>query len=973
MKTLYKNIPIRYRISIALVVLMIGSIMIASAAGFFPNEQAAILRQRAKLSVTLAINASALLTAKQPGLCKLSLDGIVERDDQILSVSLINQEQEVVVSSGSHPERWDEALENGIHQMRVPVFKGETQWGEMRLRFSDTGGWMGLNYWAPAWLLIVLIPACFTQFSFFLRRTLNSLDTSGAVPEHVENTLNTFSVGLVLLNERGQIIFSNVRFDEYLSLGKDKILGQPLSHLDCRLPEVAPEQSDTELPWEIARDTGRPISERIVQRHVNDRLLTFTVNSTPIGGKGFLVTFDDITLIEENKVALAQARDEAQNANEAKSQFLANMSHEIRTPLNAVLGFTDVLRRGLVTDSNEAHGHLNMIHRSGAHLLELINDILDLSKIESGRLQVETIDTQIDHLIVDVAETLRVRADENDLDLNVRFDTAIPRVIQSDPTRLRQVITNLVGNAIKFTESGSVTIATHLVDATNDSPPHLEVNVIDTGIGMTKDQQAKIFEKFVQADTSTTRKFGGTGLGLSISRQLAEAMGGSLTVDGEPGVGSTFTVSIPVAEMTLQDLVDPQEIAALAKERADSAMSGGLIRLPSNQSILVVDDGEGNRRLIEVVLKRAGAKVVCASNGLEAIEAIAEQDFAIILMDMQMPVVDGYTATKRLRAAGLKTPIVALTGNAMKGDRERCLAAGCDDFVTKPVNIDQLLEVIASYIGYGEASEDETNQTLSLKSSMQLGPPQSENETISTGTGTGPIYPTLPMDDPDFREITSGFVDRLPERFTKMRQHLDNGDFESLREDAHWLKGAGGTVGLGVFGTPAAELEIAAKQEDASLTNRLIQQLENLLDRIVIDETAGGSVESCDSVISPKVAIESESSPDQSIIHCDMPLDDEDFRRIIADFIARLDVRFKTLTQAANENDYEVMAAEAHWMIGSAGTVGYGCFVSPAMDLLECAMREDSQGCEKVVRHILEMRGRLEVPEPNAPQNAISS
>ncbi len=228
-----------------------------------------------------------------------------------------------------------------------------------------------------------------------------------------------------------------------------------------------------------------------------------------------MATFDDITLLEE-------AREAAQHASESKSAFLANMSHEIRTPLNAVLGFTDVLRRGLVTDAEESVDHLNMIHRSGKHLLELINDILDLSKIEAGKMDVESIDTQVDQIILDTTDVLSVRAREKDLETKIVFNSSIPRVIQSDPTRLRQIITNLVGNAIKFTEQGTITIATEMVDG---DASRLQIDIIDTGIGMTPEQQAKIFESFSQADTSTTRKFGGTGLGLSISRRLSEASG----------------------------------------------------------------------------------------------------------------------------------------------------------------------------------------------------------------------------------------------------------------------------------------------------------------------------------------------------------------------------------------------------------------------------------------------------------------
>ncbi len=331
-------------------------------------------------------------------------------------------------------------------------------------------------------------------------------------------------------------------------------------------------------------------------------MLTFSVNCTPVMGKGLMATFDDITAIEENKAALAVALGAAKDANEAKSAFLANMSHEIRTPLNAVLGFTDVLRRGLVTDSAESLDHLNMIHRSGSHLLELINDILDLSKIEAGRMQVESIDTNIDQVIYDTVDVLRVRAQEKDIDLVVKFNTAIPETIQSDPTRLRQIIMNLVGNAIKFTEQGSVSIITEL--SGQSESPQIKINIVDTGIGMTVDQQARIFESFTQADSTTTRKFGGTGLGLSISRRLAESMGGELTVDSATGVGSTFTVTLPICQTDLQQLVSQEDLTRAAKSRLDATDQAELIRLP-NKPILVVDDGEANRRLIELILTRA--------------------------------------------------------------------------------------------------------------------------------------------------------------------------------------------------------------------------------------------------------------------------------------------------------------------------------------------------------------------------------
>ncbi|EMI21357.1 sensory transduction histidine kinase, partial [Rhodopirellula maiorica SM1] len=747
-----------------------------------------------------------------------------------------------------------------MNQMQVPIFRYGKQWGELQVAFEPTGGLLGLDHWAPAWLLIVLIPACLLQFSFFLRKTLENLDPSGAVPTHVEKALDTFTVGLFLLNSRDRILFANQRLATLLGCTSEELVGKRTSEIGW----IHPADSSQILPWNDAKESNDSVNDRILHFELDGRMLTFSVNCTPITGQGFLATFDDITLIEENKVELAHARDEAQNANEAKSAFLANMSHEIRTPLNAVLGFTDVLRRGLVTNSNEAIGHLNMIHNSGEHLLELINDILDLSKIEAGRLQVEMIDTNVHETITTVASVLQERALEKELEVIVEFNSPLPRIMQTDPTRLRQVITNLVGNAIKFTDEGAVKIVVD-VNTENDSAAMLQIAVVDSGIGMTPDQQSKIFQSFVQADSSTTRKYGGTGLGLSISRRLTEAMGGDLTVASEVNVGSTFTIKLPVDPQAMEDVITPEEIQSQANHRSADVSANGLIRLPA-LPVLVVDDGEANRRLIELVLGRAGAIVTTAENGLEAIRMISESDYSLVLMDMQMPVLDGYTATQRLRECGVTTPVIALTGNAMKGDRERCIDAGCDDFLTKPVNIDELLSHAQAYLGEVEDADEcddseegsvtsvsddaedastvakppiadtmpvapqplglaSTESSSGDSSSGKFSEESSSEESSLRYDGASPIHPTLPMNDPDYRAITTDFVSRLDNRLQAMENAIANDDFETLRAEAHWLKGSGGTVGLGVFTESAAMLEQGAGQFERS-------QLERLLDDI---------------------------------------------------------------------------------------------------------------------------------------------
>ncbi|MFG0288435.1 MAG: ATP-binding protein [Rhodopirellula sp. JB044] len=1000
-------IPIRLRLSFGLVGLMTGTLLVASAGGFFPNEQEEILRGRAKLCETLAIGGTAMASSGQIESLQITLESVVHRDDAIRSIGLISIEGGLVVSSGPHEEIWDDTLDDPMTQMRVPVFRYGKQWGEMQIAFESTGGLFGLNYWAPAWLLIVLVPACFIQFSFFLKKTLQSLDPSGAVPTHVEKALDTFTVGLVLLNADQRVLFANKRLTHLISKDSSELVGKPVGSLPWIDPDPGNSEDgkesdkDTieEMPWAVSKRTDDSVHDRILQLEVDGRTLTFSVNCTPITGQGFLVTFDDITLIEENKVALAQARDAAQNANEAKSEFLANMSHEIRTPLNAVLGFTDVLRRGLVTNSDEAVGHLNMIHRSGAHLLELINDILDLSKIEAGQMQVESIETHVDRVLVDVANTLQVRADENSLDLNVRFQSAIPRTIQCDPTRLRQVITNLVGNAIKFTEEGSVSIIAAmrdadpenlfvehenptLVDSTSDQV--LRIDVVDTGIGMTPEQQAKIFQSFVQADSTTTRKFGGTGLGLSISRRLAEAMGGTLNVLSKPGMGSTFRLELPLSTADLTDLVSPAELKKSSENRNSDGANSDLTSLPP-KLVLVVDDGEANRRLIDLVLTRAGATVVSANNGLEAIERVAEQTPALILMDMQMPVLDGYTATRRLRDAGFAEPIVALTGNAMRGDREKCVDAGCDDFMTKPINIDQLLELVSEYLGpAGEPEEKPTDLPCILLPHNEAG-----GHGRTDGTPEDAIIPTLPMDDEDFRAITSDFLDRLPARLDAIESALSEANFESVHGDAHWLKGAGGTVGLGVFTAPAKQLEEAAKSEEVDIAMQALAQIRELNSRVVIPnrdtpETASSATEevtttgpaepteslsSCGLMSSSATMTNSETNFGLTCvavadpIHCSLPLDDPDFFEIVRGFVERMDARLPQMRDELAEGRLHDLAQSAHWLKGAGGTVGYSDLTQPSRNLLAAAGAGNLDECDRWIEKIESIRGRMVVPQ----------
>lgn len=414
--------------------------------------------------------------------------------------------------------------------------------------------------------------------------------------------------------------------------------------------------------------------------------------------------------LEVQAASLRQASLDAEAASRAKSEFLANMSHEIRTPMTAVLGYTDVL----MEESWGRPGSIKLIEvikRNGNYLLDLINDILDLSKIESGSLNIEKIPFSLIEKLQEVQSLMQVRAELQEISFNLTFAGKIPKQIQSDPTRLKQILINLIGNAIKFTpDGGQVSVETSCLNP--DSPePLLQFKIIDTGIGMNAEQVAGLYQPFVQADSSTTRKFGGTGLGLAISKRLAKMLGGDLTCQSTPDVGTTFTLQIQIGESeSLEYYNDPQDALEAAAHKPAPVIAKPVQAANRSCSVLLAEDGEDNQRLISMLLRKEGAAVKLAENGEIAVRyamhALEQgQPFDVILMDMSMPVLDGYGATQKLREQGYKLPIIALTAHAMNGDREKCIAAGCTDYATKPVNREKLREIIETYQSLTDFSE----------------------------------------------------------------------------------------------------------------------------------------------------------------------------------------------------------------------------------------------------------------------------
>ncbi|HEY0010043.1 MAG TPA: ATP-binding protein [Tepidisphaeraceae bacterium] len=491
---------------------------------------------------------------------------------------------------------------------------------------------------------------------------------------------------------------------------------------------------------------------------------------------------------------LIKSKEAAEQASNSKSEFLANMSHEIRTPMTAILGYSDLLLEEELTPA-ECQKHIKAIRQNGRHLLELINDILDLSKIEAGKMQVELIACSVPEVVSEVASMMHGRARDKRLGFQVHYRNPAPRAILTDPTRLRQILINLLGNAIKFTERGGISLDIEVDICEGQEDALLRFIVRDSGIGMTPEQVSRLFGAFSQADSSTTRKFGGTGLGLHICKRLAAMLGGDLSVQSHHGFGSAFTLEIStrVLDATPIEEAESSETTPGLPLPAKGPAEWAHIRL--NGRILVAEDGADNQRLIAFYLRKAGAEVEVVGNGLLTLKRVAEaeadgQPFDIVVSDIQMPEMDGYTATETLRKRGFTRPIIALTAHAMREDHARCLSSGFTDFATKPIDRKKLLETLALHL------------SRAAETPVQV-------VTSETGeTGPLPVAQGLECDsDPELQELLKWFVSDLPAKVDELHRLVDAEDRCGLRNVAHTLKGTTGNYGFIELSTLAREVE----------------------------------------------------------------------------------------------------------------------------------------------------------------------
>ena len=595
---------------------------------------------------------------------------------------------------------------------------------------------------------------------------------------------------LITTDAAGIITDVNKQMEALTGSTRDELIGAPFK--DCF---TDPDRAEAGIKLVL---TEKSVTDYELTARARDGTQTVvSYNATTFYDRnrtlqGVFAAARDVTERKRVELELNDARAVAESASRSKSEFLASMSHEIRTPMNAIMGIADLLAKTPL--SSEQEKYVQIFRRAGDNLLNLINDILDLSKVEASQLELEQTGFWLGDQLEIVTEMVGARAQEKGLKLSCQIAADVPTNLIGDPTRLRQVLMNLLGNAIKFTESGEVSLQVTW-EGNSEENTALRFSVIDTGIGIPEDKQARVFERFTQADSSTTRRFGGSGLGLTISKRLVELMGGNIWVESKEGLGSTFAFVLPLQVQTIEN-----RPAAVA-EGADSDLQLAPLR------ILLTEDSPDNCTITLAYLADAPYVVEIAENGAVACEMFKTGQYDLVLMDRQMPVMDGLTATRAIRAweqenGRLPTPIIALTASALKSDREICLAAGCTAFLTKPIRQSVLLHAIREH-------------------------------------SAGPVVAIADVADPydlAAARTLSRLASRVPAYLAHCRQNvvkmlaaLDLADEETVSFLSHNLRGSGSAFGFPRITDLGAEIELAAEAGETAKVRSALAELSQFL------------------------------------------------------------------------------------------------------------------------------------------------
>ena len=903
--------------------------VLASYVKLLPSKQSHDIRARAQLCDVIAVSVLGPLQKQQSAKVDALVETIVQRNPDMLSIGIRSANGRLVSHAGEHTKCWDAT--SGVQKLSpILLMNGNHSWGQIEFTFKQLskseGNYLGLSDFS--WLLIFVSTSAAVFFMVYLGPFLKALAPTKS--QSVRKTLDILTEGLLVINVSGRIAIVNQVFCTITGAKQEDLRHKyPHEVFDWKGPSGEPVE---EYPWVRCARTEQNVVKQALSLdvvgesgeveklvfHVNCGL----VNSESEKGHGVMATFENVTELENSKRA-------AQVANQAKSDFLANMSHEIRTPMNAILGFTEWLQRGLATTPEEQQEYLSTIHSSGKHLMELINDILDLSKIEAGRMELSAIDCSPFKIVDDVVNVLKGKAQEKQVDLRAEFRNAIPESILVDDVRLRQVVTNLVGNSIKFTSEGEVVVLVEQHQVGDKFK--LAFEICDTGIGMTPEQQAKIFQPFVQADSSVTRNFGGTGLGLTISKQIIESMGGELSVFSQPGEGSIFSFEIDMEPTANASLITHSQYHA--KVNGVQGAVRKVTTLPAG-NILLVDDGRANRKLIKLVLEKAGCSITEAVNGKEGHDLALAGDFDVVLMDMQMPVMDGYQATSKLRQAGYKKTVIALTANTMLGDKEKCRVAGCDDFIPKPVEIDSLLQTLVPYLSHlpqvAERDQEEVTPAATVKSVKPL----TSNESVRNAKDIEAKADFEASSRANLVRLESAFADNSVSDFADAVSEMNK---LALSVDNHHCASECQSV--------LQEIALSGSRLESSMIDRVLNSLQT-----------PATFDSKQIQVTEKIVV------DVSPIRSTLPVEDVEFYEILAEFGHALDAKHEEMERAVEAQNFAELAELAHWLKGAGGTCGYPQFSRPAVDLENASKSTQIDDVIAHLKKIKSLRDRIELP-----------
>jgi PAS domain S-box-containing protein len=764
------------------------------------------IRER-KLAEEALAKAAAELTAIQTAISEAALiaitdvTGKIEQvNDNFVRISKYSREELIgqdhrLLNSGLHPKEF-------IRDLWVTIANGKVWRNEIRNRAKD-----GSLYWVDTTIAPILIecgkPVKYiaVRFDITARKLVEEeqkkLDQRLRDQQFYTRSLIESNIDAIMTTDPSGIITDvNKQMEALTGCTRDELIGAPFKdyftdpqRAEAAIKRVLREKSVTDYELTARARDGK-------QTVVSYNATTFYDRNRKL--EGVFAAARDVTERKRFEAELQQAKVAAESASRTKSDFLASMSHEIRTPMNAIMGIADLLAKTAL--STEQDKFVQIFRRAGDNLLNLINDILDLSKVEASQLELERTGFSLNDYLEKVIELAAPRAHEKGLALVCEIAPSVSNDLVGDPTRLLQVLLNLLGNAIKFTNSGGVSL---LVEQDPDSlvPIALRFTVSDTGIGIPGEKLGQVFERFTQADSSTTRRFGGSGLGLTISKCLVELMGGRIWVASEVGKGSVFAFVVPFEIWT-------------ACNRPVAGVPVGMgpeLPLPVLR-ILLAEDSPDNCMITLAYLEDTPYRVEIAETGAIACEMFAAGHYDLVLMDRQMPVMDGLTATRTIRtweqANGRSpTPIIALTASALKGDREKCMAAGCTAYLTKPIKQDVLLQAI--------------------KEHSIVAPPSSGEESSRKET----VFSDKKLKSADRIPV---FLRNCRQNVIAMRDALDRGDFETVEFLGHGMRGAGGMFGFQAITDIGAALEQAAESADTDALRKWMVELSTYLDRVEI-------------------------------------------------------------------------------------------------------------------------------------------